>query len=95
METKEFNAETFFASRITRTIEESAKEKITSLFCRVVDRLKQLYSVAVERIYFQSSIRRSALTVPDVSAELTEEIPNRGQTSTQSPAKVKSQILNH
>ncbi|XP_046449785.1 non-homologous end-joining factor 1-like isoform X2 [Daphnia pulex] len=88
LETKEFNAETFFASRITRTIEESAKEKITSLFCRVVDRLKQLYSVAVERIYFQSSIaRRSALTVPDVSAELTEEIPNRGQTSTQSPAK--------
>lgn len=90
METKEFNAETFFASRISRTIEESAKESITSLFCRVVDRLKQLYSIAVERIYFQSSVaRRSAPTVSNVSTELAEEIPDRGRTLTQSPTKVE------
>ena len=90
LETKEFNAETFFASRLSRTIDESAEEDITTLFCRIVSRLKQLYSVVIERIFFQKSIaHRLVLPVPGESRELTKEISARGQTSTQSQTKVR------
>jgi hypothetical protein len=91
LETKEFNPETFVASRISRTIDESAREDITSLFCRVVVRLKRMYSVIVERIFFQRIAHRSVPLAPEESTELTKEISDRGRT--QSPTKVTQMKL--
>ncbi|XP_057367640.1 non-homologous end-joining factor 1-like [Daphnia carinata] len=82
LETKEFNAEAFFASRPWRTIDESVKEDITALFCRVVVRLKQLYSTIAKRILSQK-----LMPVLNESSESTKSISEEIATPRESSSK--------
>lgn len=83
LETKEFNAEAFFAARPSRTIDESVKEDMTALFCRIVIRLKQLYSAIVKRILSQKVV-----PVLNESSEPTKSISEDIETPRQSSPKV-------